>query len=458
MSPSILIIEDDPTLGKNLLRFLRLQGYEPRYCSSYGDSLNVLRETHFDVVISDLMLPDGSGMDLLEFVAQHSPGSAFLMMTGHASLSTAVNAFRNGVHDYMIKPFSLEELKKKVESIVALKHMDQNSDSKNTKSENGDDDVTQPLLGCSTAMRELVALIKRVAKTPSTVLLSGESGTGKELAANALHMFSSRSEAPFVAVNLGAVPDELVESHLFGHIKGAFTGADQDRQGLFRTAGNGTLFLDEIGELPLPLQSKLLRALEDRQVFPVGSDVPYPISARIVAATNRDLPVMVDEGQFRLDLYYRLNVIAIRMPSLRDRKEDIPELADHFLKRYSERFGRSSAPTLSRQALQQLQDYSWPGNVRELSNLIERAVVLCDTDRIQSFAFDKNEVQVTTSEVDAQITDLSTAVEQFKTQHIVAILEAANYNRELAAKMLGLSPATLYRHLDKLGLKGYRGS
>ncbi len=458
MSPRILIIEDDQTLSKNLLRFLRLQGYEPNLCSNYRDSLEALKETHFDVVISDLMLPDGSGMDLLEYVTKHSPSSAFLMMTGHASLSTAVNAFRNGVHDYMIKPFSLEELKKKVESIVALKRMDQHSYSQHGKSESGSGNGTQPLLGKSAAMRELVALIKRVAKTPSTVLLSGESGTGKELAANALHMFSPRSEEPFVAVNLAAVPDELVESHLFGHTKGAFTGADQDRQGLFRTAGNGTLFLDEIGELPMPLQSKLLRALEDRQVLPVGSDRPYPISARIIAATNRDLPAMVDEGRFRLDLYYRLNVITLKMPSLSDRKEDIPDLAEHFLKRYSDQFGRSSVPTLSRPALQQLQNHSWPGNVRELSNLIERAVVLCEGDRIECFEINDNETTLVTNGIDEQITDLSTAVDQFKTQHIVAILEAANYNRELAAKMLGLSPATLYRQLDKLGLKGYRGS
>jgi len=456
MSPSILIIEDDPTLGKNLIRFLRLQGYEPQYSSNYQDALKALQTQTYDVIISDLMLPDGSGMDLLEYVASHSPGSAFLMMTGHASLSTAVNAFRNGVQDYMIKPFSLEELKAKVESIVAVKRLDQQAEGENATTANARVGNELPLLGRSAVMDEVVTLIKRVAKTPSTVLITGESGTGKELAANALHSLSPRSEEPFVAVNLAAVPQELVESHLFGHIKGSFTGADKDRQGLFRTAGSGTLFLDEIGELPLPLQSKLLRALEDRQVLPVGSDTPAPIAARIIAATNRDLQAMVEEGKFRLDLYYRLNVITLKMPPLRDRKEDLNELVDHFLKRFSLQFGRTT-PKLSQGAAAQLHGHSWPGNVRELSNLIERAVVLCDGDEIDRFDLGEAKQVCESTAAESPVQDLTAAVEQFKTQHIVAILEAANYNRELAAKMLGLSPATLYRHLDKLGLKGYRG-
>jgi len=456
MSPRILIIEDDPTLGKNLIRFLRLQGYEPQYSNNYRAALQTLQANEFDVIISDLMLPDGSGMDLLEYVATHSPGSAFLMMTGHASLSTAVNAFRNGVQDYMIKPFSLEELKTKVESIVAVKRLDQEAGGEINKLGHAHGEAELPLLGRSAAMTDVVALIKRVAKTPSTVLITGESGTGKELAANALHSLSPRSEEPFVAVNLAAVPQELVESHLFGHIKGSFTGADKDRQGLFRTAGSGTLFLDEIGELPLPLQSKLLRALEDRQVLPVGSDSPSPISARIITATNRNLQSMVEEGKFRLDLFYRLNVITIKMPPLRERKEDLSDLADHFLNKFSRQFGRTT-PKLSQEALRQLQHHTWPGNVRELSNLIERAVVLCDSDIIERFDLGHVDDCLDDKLVCDSVQELTAAVEQFKTQHIVSILEAANYNRELAAKMLGLSPATLYRHLDKLGLKGYRG-
>jgi len=378
------------------------------------------------------------------------------MMTGHASLSTAVNAFRNGVQDYMIKPFSLEELKTKVESIVAVKRLDQEAGREINKVGHAHGEAELPLLGRSAAMTDVVALIKRVAKTPSTVLITGESGTGKELAANALHSLSPRSEEPFVAVNLAAVPQELVESHLFGHIKGSFTGADKDRQGLFRTAGSGTLFLDEIGELPLPLQSKLLRALEDRQVLPVGSDTPSPIFARIITATNRNLQSMVEEGKFRLDLFYRLNVITIKMPPLRERKEDLNDLADHFLNKFSRQFGRTT-PRLSQEALRQLQHHTWPGNVRELSNLIERAVVLCDTDVIDRFDLGHVDDYLDDKLVCDSVQELTAAVEQFKTQHIVSILEAANYNRELAAKMLGLSPATLYRHLDKLGLKGYRG-
>jgi len=457
MSPRILIIEDDPTLGKNLIRFFRMQGYDqPRYCNSFQDALKALQTDTFDVIISDLMLPDGSGMDLLEYVASHSPSSAFLMMTGHASLSTAVNAFRNGVQDYMIKPFSLEELKAKVESIVAVKRLDQQAGSESSTDRPERSESELPLLGRSEAMTQVVSLINRVAKTPSTVLITGESGTGKELAANALHSLSPRSEEPFVAVNLAAVPQELVESHLFGHIKGSFTGADKDRQGLFRTAGAGTLFLDEIGELPLPLQSKLLRALEDRQVLPVGSDTPVPISARIIAATNQNLQRMVDEGKFRLDLFYRLNVITIRMPALRDRKEDLNDLIPHFLQKFVQQFGHAT-PTLSQEAVMQLERHDWPGNIRELSNLIERAVVLCDDDIIDRFDLAPSEECPEGESADNQIQDLTAAVEQFKTQHIVAILKAADYNRERAAKMLGLSPATLYRHLEKLGLKGYRG-
>jgi DNA-binding NtrC family response regulator len=414
-------------------------------------ALKWLEDERFDVVLTDRCLPDGDGCQLLREAKRLAPDSVFLMMTGHESLDTALDAFHSGACDYLIKPFSFKSLAQKLQNIGRYRQLERQNRALRQTMRNCDNSANL-LVGNSQALRQVLSLVFKFAPTRSTILITGESGTGKDLVARSLHNQSNRAEQPFVALNVAALPEELVESQLFGHVKGAFTGADQARDGAFRTADGGTLFLDEIGELSLNTQAKLLRVLEDQQVLPVGSDRSIKTDVRVVAATNRDLPKMVEQGSFRQDLLYRLNVLEIHIPPLRERFEDIPPLVNHLVARFSEKHGKRVAE-IEPQVVQALMGYPWKGNVRELANVLERAVLLCENERLR--LADLSGEFAAAPDNGSQ--ELSSAVERFKYQHIISVLETVNYKREQAAKLLGMSAATLYRQMDRLGLKGIDG-
>jgi len=451
----ILVIEDEPVLNENLKQFLSSKGFSVKTADSMSTAKEALVTDLFDIVISDMRLPDVNGTELIEHIRDVAPSSIVLVMTAYSSLETALDVFHCGAHDYIIKPFPLQEMQYKVENALQYKQLlNENANLRNRLQ--FDPDNQELLAGGSAVIGDLRTLIGKVAGTQTNVLITGESGTGKELVAQSIHAKSLNSEGLFVPVNVAAIPDGLVESYLFGHIKGSFTGANQTREGAFRMASNGTLFLDEIGEMPLQIQSKLLRVLEENEVYPVGSDTPVPVNARIVAATHQDLEKMVSEGTFREDLWYRLNVVNLKTPALRDRTEDMPALVSLILKRLQTELKRPILG-IENDVIHQLMNHSWKGNVRELKNTLERAAVMCDnnTINVSDLALNPSDVTHLQHDDNGLLTDLSSAVEKFKHQHIIAALESTGGCRESAARLLGLSSATLYRQLDKLGLKGY---
>lgn len=452
---NILIIEDEPVLNENLNQFLSSKGHQVYSADSKATAKVQLSEHLFDVILSDLRLPDTNGTELIEYIKDVAPASIILVMTAYSSLETALDVFHCGAHDYIIKPFPLQEIEHKVDNALQYKQLlNENANLRNRLQH--DSENIETLAGSSSQMCELRQLIQKVAVTNTNVLIQGESGTGKELVAQSVHAKSLNSEGLFVPVNVAAIPDGLVESYLFGHIKGSFTGANQTREGAFRMASGGTLFLDEIGEMPLQIQSKLLRVIEDSQVYPVGSDSPVPVDTRIICATHRDLDKMVIDGDFREDLWYRLNVVNLKTPPLRERMEDIPALVSLILKRLQSELKRP-VMEIDNDVIHHLMNQTLKGNVRELKNILERAAVLCDDNRIRvkDLALQSGDLANLQLDETGTLSDLNSAVEKFKQQHIVAALENTEGCRESAARLLGLSTATLYRQLDKLGLKKY---
>jgi two-component system response regulator PilR (NtrC family) len=371
---SILVVDDEPSLRELLEIMLRKQRHEATCAATLAQALARVGEDEYDLVISDLRLGSDSGLQLLEAVKARCPNTEVVMITAFATTENAVQAMKLGAYDYVLKPFKLEELQLVIEK--ALEHRRLLAENRVLRHRVGDRGAApEPILGQSPAIQQVRELVAKVGPTRSTVLVTGESGTGKEVVARAVHAAGDRRDLPFVAVNCGAIPEGLIESEFFGHERGAFTGAAERRAGLFEVAGSGTLFLDEIGELPPPVQVKLLRALQERRIRRVGGTADIGISARIVAATNRDLSEDVRAGRFREDLFYRLNVIQIRIPALRERRQDIPEFCAHFLARFAAEQG-SPVPTLGPDALRLLDAYPYPGNLRELANILERAVTL----------------------------------------------------------------------------------
>lgn len=451
MTERILIVDDEGMLADNIQTYLTKLGYQTEIANNYNSALELINNESFDVVITDLMLPDGNGSQLLELGQKLAPECIFLIMTGHASLESALTAFKNGAHDYLLKPFSLKELGIKIDNITRFKRIIKQNKLLRQEIMNTDN-FDQFLIGNSPSIKHISLTVKEIAPTTSTVLITGESGTGKELVARALHTYSNRSDETFYPLNVAAIPDDLIESNLFGHVKGAFTGAIQPREGAFRSANRGTLFLDEIGDLSLLAQAKLLRVLEDQEIFPVGSDKSIKINIRLVAATNHNLVKLAEKKLFREDLLFRLNVMNINIPPLRERLDDIPSLVYHLLEKHRQKTCKMIIG-VEQEIIHALMGYSWKGNVRELSNVIERAMLLCKGDKLTL-----NDLPVELqSNNDIVSSKLTTAVEQFKYQHIVSVLTTVDYNREHAANVLGVSEATLYREMDKLGLKGFRG-
>ncbi|MBX3269323.1 MAG: sigma-54-dependent Fis family transcriptional regulator [Sandaracinaceae bacterium] len=452
MGERILVVEDEATLRSNLDKYLAKLGHTVTSVGDGTEAIARLGAGTFDVVVTDLCMPGADGLAVLDHARAVQPDAVVLLMTAFGTLSSAVEALRRGAHDYLLKPISLAAVGTKVQRIAEYRALGR----ENARLRGLLRDEAAPAAQLrleSRAMRELGELLQKVAPGQSSVCIHGESGVGKELVARAIHDLSRRADAPFVPVNVSAIPETLVESTLFGHVRGAFTGADRARDGLFCAADSGTLFLDEIGELPLPAQAKLLRAVETKQVRPVGSDRDVTVDVRIVCATHRDLDAMVRERTFREDLLYRLRVVRIDVPPLRERPEDVPALVSRFLTKQA-REQKKRVFTVAPDAMRRLLEYGWPGNVRELSNVIERAVLLAEPEAIR---LEDLPPEIRGAELEVGEARLDRALASFERRHVAAVLAGCDGNREAAAKRLGVSPATLYRKLERLGLKGYRG-
>jgi DNA-binding NtrC family response regulator len=440
MNASILVVDDEPTVQEALETFLRAEGYCVVTVGSGKEALTRIEEEEFDLVVADLVMPGMSGLEVLERSRSFAPAPEVILITGHASVETAIEALRKGAFDYLQKPFQLEDLASCVERL--LRHRESSRVPRLRPDEMALPALGEELVGQCRAMQALRAQIVRCGPTPSNVLISGESGTGKELVARAIHAGSARRAGPFVPVNCGAIPEALLESQLFGHVKGAFTNAVQANPGLFVAAHGGTLYLDEVAEMPCTLQVKLLRVIEERQVWAVGATRPLAVDVRIVASTNRDLAREIEAERFRTDFFYRLEVVHLRLPPLRERRDDIPLLTDHLVRRLNAKLDRA-VRGVEPEAMALLVHHGWNGNVRELENVLERAMILGDGDVIRrgdlSWEILGDEAP--------RPTDLREAVRLFEAQHVRDVLAQAGADKREAARLLGISLASLYRKL-----------
>ncbi len=444
--PRLLVAEDDSGAGEALKTAFSSDGYDVRWARTGGEARQAYRDGSYDAVLTDVVMPDVDGLTLLrEFVAAPA-APPVIVMTAYGSIERAVQAMKDGAYDFLEKPLDLGALRALVRGAVEERRGEPENRAVRARLR---EDRKSLLAGQSPLMRRAIDQSKRVAKTNATILIQGESGTGKELVARLLHRESLRVRGPFVAVNCAGLTESIIESELFGHVKGAFTGAVRAKKGKFELAEGGTLFLDEIGEIPLGIQVKLLRVLQEREVEPVGGEGPVRIDVRLVCATHRDLEAMVRDQQFREDLYYRIKVIVLKVPPLRERSEDVPELATHFLALANERNGRKVA-AFSPAALERLQAYAWPGNVRELENVVEQAVVLAKGTSIgaedlpEEVTGDKGPQEVLRIPV-------GTSLAQTEKDLILETMRKAGGNKTLAAKLLGIGVRTLYRKLEEYG-------
>ncbi|MFO0911742.1 MAG: sigma-54 dependent transcriptional regulator [Pirellulales bacterium] len=452
MSGSVLIVDDERSMCELLETDLRLRGFEPTWFTSASAAWDSLRAGDYDAVLTDVRMPGTSGIELCQQVADARPDLPVVVMTAFGSLETAVAALRAGAYDFVTKPVEMDLLAVALERAVKqhrlqrqVRELAETIDHRTSFGE---------LLGDSPAMQRVYAQLSQLAPTDMSVLVTGESGTGKELVARSIHRRSRRSAGPFVAVNCGAIPETLIESELFGHAKGAFTDARQERQGLFVRAEGGTLFLDEIGELPLAMQVKLLRALEERAVRPVGSDREIRIDVRVVSATNRDLEEAIRQQQFREDLYYRVNVAQIELPPLRARGTDVLLIAQHLLNSFAESM-QKQITGLHESAAERLLAYPWPGNVRELRNVMERAAALTTHQLIMREDLPEKIQQHSARQMVLHGDDAASLVplDEVERRYILHVLDVAQGNRTQAAQVLGLDRKTLYRKLKQYGVE-----
>jgi two-component system response regulator AtoC len=443
---SILTIDDDRSMCDVLDAELTRRGFKVTTTTSPEDALQRLTDGDFDLVLTDINMHGMSGVDLCHKIVESREDMPVVVMTAYGSMESAIGAIRAGAYDFVTKPFEMDDIALTIER--ALKHRALREEVKRLRRAVTDSQKFDDILGSSDAMKKMYDLVARVAETETTVLVSGESGTGKELVAKALHQRSARRDGPFVAINCAAMPESLLESELFGHVKGAFTDARFARPGLFIKASKGTLFLDEIGEMPAGMQAKLLRALQERTVRPVGGDQEQPFDARLIAATNRDLETEVEEKRFREDLFYRINVVRVRVPPLRARGSDVLLLAQHFLNRYSQRVvGIKSG------AADKILSYAWPGNVRELQNCIERAVALAQFDHVGVDDLPERVRDFKSARITIESNDPAELLpmEEVERRYILRVLEAVGGNKTLAAQVLGFDRRTLYRKLERCG-------
>ncbi|MBL8603169.1 MAG: sigma-54-dependent Fis family transcriptional regulator [Myxococcales bacterium] len=450
MHARVLLVDDDPEMGKLLGIILKKRGFETLVARDGDEAQALLAEHEIDVVVTDVKMPGIDGITLCDRIVAGHPEMPVVVLTAFGSMETAIAAIRAGAYDFVTKPVDNAVLALAVERAARMGAL--RDEVRRLRDAVSASRGIEGILGDSPAMREVYDLLGRVASTDSTVLITGESGTGKELFARALHARSRRAHGPFVAINCAAVPVQLLESDLFGHRRGAFTDARADRKGLFQQAHGGTLFLDEVGEMPVELQPKLLRALQERRVRPVGGDAEVPVDVRVVTATNRDLETAIEEHHFREDLYYRLNVITLSLPPLRSRGGDILLLAQHFITRFAQRAGRT-VTGLSPEAAARMMEYAWPGNVRELQNAIERAVALARYEQITVEDLPEKVRQYRPSHVVVASDDPAEIVplEEVERRYILRVMESVGGNKSLAAQRLGLDRKTLYRKLERYG-------
>jgi two-component system response regulator PilR (NtrC family) len=443
--PLALIVDDEPDIRELLEITLARMDIDSHSAASVADALQRLAESSYRLCLVDMRLPDGNGIDIVRHVASDHPDTPIAMITAHGNMQTAVEALKAGAFDFVSKPVDLPVLRRLVKTALQLEDPPPAPDV----------DKDGELLGKSPQMQEIRRLIEKLARNQAPVYVSGESGTGKELAARAIHARSPRSAQPFVAVNCGAIPQDLMESEFFGHVKGSFTGAVRDKPGLFQSAHGGTLFLDEVADLPLSMQVKLLRAIQEKSVRPVGASAEETVDVRIISASHKDLAAMVAAGEFRQDLFYRIHVIELAMPPLRERREDIPVMIDHVLERLSQRSGEPK-PKLEREALKALYEHHFPGNVRELENTLERATALCEdhTIRIEDLGLAGKPSQQAANALPAAALEqgLENYLADVERQAILSALENSRWNRTAAAKTLGISFRALRYRLEKLGL------
>lgn len=468
----ILIVDDEPAIVESLRAVLESAGYATLAAGTAKACTEIFARQPCDLVLLDLMLPDRPGLEVLTAIVAVRPGTPVVMLTAYGSIETAVEATRRGAANFLTKPWNNRQLLLEIEQHLARRRLE--AENARLRDALRQTDSVNSLIGKSEAMTNVLVMIHQVARTTSTVLVTGESGTGKELVARAIHKHSARAESNFVTVNSGTIPSEMLESSLFGHVKGAFPGADRSRQGCFETAGGGTIFLDEVGALTLEAQAKLLHVIQEREVVPVGSNERVRVDVRIIAASNEDLQAAVAEGRFRADLYYRLNVIGIELPPLRERAEDVPMLVEEFLTQFCRRESnhllgpdRRSTLRFAPEAQQILVSHAWPGNVRELRNVVERAVVLAtreelsadvlpasirtarDTGASQASALDDRSRRPGDS--------LPEVVERFERQVLVDELERHGFNQTETAKALGVALSTLNQKIQRLGIDTKRG-
>jgi DNA-binding NtrC family response regulator len=446
MGDRILVVDDEAVLRSNLVRFLDRTGHTVEGVSHAEEALTRLEKTDFAVVITDLKMPGMGGEALLRHVTASHPETLVLVITAFASLESAIEALRHGAQDYLLKPLSLDEVTRKVDRLLRVRELEQRVARLRREVHQRFD--TQGMVAESEQMQQVMQLVRKAAGSRSSVLVEGESGAGKELVARALHDQSPWAQRDFIAVNLAAQPADLVDATLFGHERGAFTGAARARDGVFRAARGGTVFLDEVSELPLQVQVKLLRVLENREVLPLGADRQVPVDFRLVAATNKPLRAEVDAGRFREDLFFRIEVLSVQIPPLRERPADIAVLARRFLARHAET-QRRNPPRISHEAMRRLVAHGWPGNVRELSNVIERAVLLCEGEWIEPVDLP---TALASAHPPPDVMDLKSAMASFERRHIAQVLEHCDGDKNLAARRLGVHLATLYRHMERLGL------
>jgi len=443
--PRALVVDDEPDIRELLAITLGRMSIDVDTAGDHATAERMLERERYDLVLTDMRLPDGDGLDLVEWIQAHRPGVPVAVITAHGNVEAAVRALKLGAFDFISKPLDLAALRKLITATLKLGESVEETGRR----------ATLRLLGDSKPMQQLRQMVAKVARSQAPVHISGESGTGKELVARLIHDSGPRADGPFVPVNCGAIPSELMESELFGHRKGSFTGAVADKEGLIRSAEGGTLFLDEVADLPLHMQVKLLRVIQEKAVRPVGETREVPADVRILSATHRRLEELVKAGKFREDLYYRINVIELHVPALRERLDDVPQLVDTLLDRVSRQIG-VPRPAISDEALDRLLSYSYPGNVRELENILERAVTLCSDDRIEPGDIQLKQgesVDLPPAGEDAAADGLEGQLEHIEREAIVKALEQSRYNKTRAAELLGMTFRQLRYRVKKLGIE-----
>lgn len=446
-SGTILLAEDEEANRSSLTEVLTDEGYQVTPVADGVAAIAALGQQEFDLILSDIRMPGATGLEVLKQARELAPQALVLLMTAHATVETAIDALRHGAQDYLLKPVIFDDLLHKIAALLQYRQLAWENQMLRSQINRQWD--SENLVMRSVAMRDVLDVVKRVAPTPSTVLITGESGVGKEMIARAVHQLSDFRDRIFLPVNCGAIPENLLESQLFGHLRGSFTGAIANQEGLFQRARGGTIFLDEIGDLPLNLQVKLLRTIETKEILPLGATTPVKTEVRIIAATNRELKREVEEGRFRDDLYYRLNVIGIEIPPLRERRDEIPAFVDHFVRIHNREL-KKNVKGVDSATLKILMALTWKGNVRELDNVIEHAMILGDGEWITPRDLPRSLQQEAPVSIPAASDCLRDALRAYEKAHIQTVLAKVGHDKKVAAERLGMSLSSLYRKLDEL--------